>query len=89
MDDHSRVRGRQRAGDLNRDRQGFAHGQRSPGEPLPQRLAVDELAEDERLSVQIAEIVDDQDVRMVQRGHRACFSVETAQSIGIRCDLRR
>ena len=65
--DPTRVRSRQCARDLTRDHEGFIDRQRAALEPLPQRLAIDELADDEGSAVHIAEIVDDEDVRMVER----------------------
>ena len=66
MHDAARVRRRERARDLCGEVDRLPHLQRSLLEPLPQRLALDELAHHERPAVDLAEIVDDENVRMIE-----------------------
>ena len=89
MHDAARVSRDQRARDLNRESDRFTNRHHTAVEPPPQRLTVNELADDERPAVEIAEIVDHQNVRMVQRGRGASLRVEPAQTIGIRGGFRR
>ena len=56
---------------------------------MPQRLAFDELADDERPAVELAEIVDDENVRMAERRGRVRFCTEAAHPIGIGGHLAR
>ena len=52
-------------------------------EALPQRLTVDELADDERTRVEVAEIMDHEDIRMIERRRRMCLGMEPAETVGI------
>ena len=70
-------------------RDGLAYRQGAAIEPSPQRLALDELAHDEGARVEVAEVVDDEDVRMIERRGGSRLGVEPAQTIGVGGDLRR
>ena len=83
MDDCSRMRRHQRAGDLRRDRHGLTNRQSPAREPLSQRFALDEFGDDERAAVEIAEIVNHHDVRMIERGHGTGLEVKPAQAISV------
>ena len=67
MDEPARVRGRQRRAHLQRDVDRVGARQHSAIQPLPERLALDVLRHHERPAVEIAEVMDHQDVRVVQR----------------------
>ena len=56
---------------------------------MPQRLALDELGDDVRTAVDLAEIVDDDDVRVVQARGGSDFLVKPSQAIAITDELRR
>ena len=58
-------------------------------DPRAKRLPIDELGDDERSGVQIAEVVDDHDVRMVQARGCARFLVEAPQTFLVHCEFRR
>ena len=61
------MRRRERARHLRRDRQRLAQRHRATLESLAQRLTFDELRHDERSPVDLAEVVNDEDVRVIQR----------------------
>ena len=50
---------------------------------LCQRLAVDELEDQEADAVSLLEPVDGADVRMIQRGEHPRFALEAREAIGI------
>ena len=66
------MRGRQRTRHLDADVDDVAHRQWAPPQAMPQCLTLDELGHHVRTAIQLAEIVDDDDVRVVQarRGPR-------------------
>ena len=66
-----------------------AQRQRALLQALPQRLALDELRDDEGPAVELAEVVDDHDVRVVQTRRGPRFLVEAAQPIAVGGELRR
>ena len=66
MHEAAGVRGRQRARHLDADLHDVAHRQGALPQALPQRLALDELGHHVGAAIQLAEIVDDDDVRVVQ-----------------------
>ena len=67
---------------------GFARGQRAGVEHVPQRVAVEQLRHHVRHAALGADIVHDEDVRMVQRGGRARFLLEALHAIGVGRDGR-
>ena len=84
MDDAPLVRRLERLGDLPRDLERLVDRQRSPRQPLRQRLAVDEL-QDQRLdAARLLEAVDRGDVRMIQRGQDLRLALEARQPLGVR-----
>ena len=60
------MRRRERTGDLDADLHDVAHRQGTVLQPMPQGLTLDELGHDVRTAIQLAEIVDDDDVRVVE-----------------------
>ena len=58
------------------------------GDALAQRLAVDEFGHQEARAVVIADLVNRQDVRVIERRRRPRFVQETAQSFRIAAQLR-
>ena len=80
MRDPARVRRRQRSRDLDRDPDRFTVGTRRRSRGCAERFILDELGDDEGARVELAEIVDHQDMRMVQRRCRTCFGMEPAEA---------
>ena len=93
MDQILVVRGREAARDLRGDVDGFAQRQWAAAEPLAQRLAFEQLHDDERLRLACACVwpnsKTDDDVGMRQRGDRLRFALESSEAIGIAGDGRR
>ena len=58
-------------------------------EPLAERHAFDQLRDDERAAVQLAEVVNDDDVRMVETRSRLRFLPEPPQSISVGREILR
>ena len=83
VDDACRVRGVQRGGDLGAEVEGGVQAQRTGGEPIFQRRALEILHDDERPLVLLADVVDRADVGVVQRRRRLRFAREPAQRLGI------
>ena len=79
----ARMRGVQRVGDLDAHVEQRVEAQRTGGEPVLQRRALQILHDDERSPVLLADVVDGADVRMVQRRRGPRFARETAQRLGI------
>ena len=77
------VRGRERASDLSSDVDRLLYGQRPTIEARAQCFTLDKFGHDERSALVITDIVDDQDVRVVERRNRPRLSVETAQPLSI------
>ena len=94
MSDAFRVRRRQPARDLDGIIDGLANRQRGTGQPLSQRLALQQLGGDIKHAALGAGIVDDHDVGVIERGRRAPFLLKPADPVGIagersREDLQR
>ena len=88
MDDALVVRGREAVGDLHGVVDGLAHRQRARAEPIAQRLALEQLRDDVRRAVLLADVVDGEDVRMIERGGRLRLLLEAAEAIGVRGEGR-
>ena len=80
------------AGELHRVLDRLADGSRAVAsgaalvagrKPFAQRLALEQLRDDERRAVVLADVVDGQNVRMVQRGGGARLLLEASQTLGI------
>ncbi len=76
MDDALLVRRRQPARDLRRDADRRFHRQGAAGQPIAQRLAVQQFRDREQLIVVNAGVEDRQDVGVAQRGHRLRLALE-------------
>ena len=74
-------------GDRCRDRQRSCRLERTLGEKLAERLAVDELHRDERRSVVLVDVVDGDDGRMIERRRRSCFPLEATEPLRIGREL--
>ena len=88
MHDRRGMRGRKRRRGLDRDVEDLAKRQRAAREPLAQRLALDELRDEEPRAVVIADLVDGEDVRMIERRSGARFVQEAAHPLRIAGELR-
>jgi hypothetical protein len=66
MHETAGMRRRQSACELDTDVHNVAHRQRAPLQAVPQRLTLDELGDEVRTVIDLAEIVDDDDMRVVQ-----------------------
>ena len=83
MDDALLVRDGERVGDLDADSSASSSGSGPLLEPRRERLA-DEVLHDEVVESPLrADVVEDADVRMVQRRRRARFLLEATPTIGI------
>ena len=91
MDDALVMRGGKPAGELHRVREGLADEKPracrvrsrplvAGRKPVAQRLALEQLRDDVRRAVVLADVVDIQNVRMVQRGRRARLLLEAGQT---------
>ena len=94
MDDALVVRGGKPAGELHRVRESLADKKPracrvrnrplvAGRKPVAQRLALEQLRDDVRRAVVLADVVDIQNVRMVQRGRRARLLLEAGQTPAI------
>ncbi len=73
------VRGSETPGNLSRDIQSRPHGQSTILEPRAKCLALQELGNDVDHAAFAADVVESEDVGMIQRCDRSCFTIETAQ----------
>ena len=83
MNDALLVRGRQRLRDLDAKLDRFADGKRSCGQPLAQRLALEELGDDEGRAVMDPHVVNREDVGMVEPRGRPGFLFEALEPVGV------
>ncbi len=83
MHDAAPVSGRERARHLRADIDRLTNGDRLALHLLPERLPRDELGDDERAAVDLADVVDHEDVGMVERGGRPRLHVKAAEALGI------
>ena len=87
MDDSLAMRLVERVGDLGRDLQRLLERERPFLETRCQRLALQMRHDDKVRAIDAADVVDAADVRMVQRGDRTSFALETGPQFGIVGDL--
>ena len=87
VDDARGMRGVQRVGNLDAHVEQRVQAQRTGGEPILQRRALQILHDDERPPVLLADVVDRADVRVVQRRRRLRFAREPAQRLWIPREL--
>src|ERR1041384_5963640 len=76
MDDAAFVSGRQRVGDLNRDRERAREIEWTTVNQFANVFAFDELHGDEMHAIQVIEIEDGADVRVIERRGESCFALE-------------
>ena len=81
VDDSFGVRRIQCVRNLNPQLQHFLKRERLAGNAMLQRLPVEKLHRNERLTVVLADFVDGANVGMVQGGRSLCLTVEAAQSL--------
>ena len=74
---------RQASRHLNRVLDGLADGQRPARETLPQCLPIEHLGDDVGRRLVLADVEDREDVRMIERGGRAGFLLESLQAFRI------
>src|SRR5262245_22337173 len=73
MDEACRVCVGKRIGNLNRELERAARVQRTSGEETTQRLTLDELEDEIRMTVLLADFIERGDVRMAEGGSQRCF----------------
>ena len=83
MDDAVLMRRFKGLGDPFGHRQRFVHGNRSPGDPVRQRLPFHELHDQSANAVGLFEAVNDRDVRMIQGRKASGFAFESRQPLRI------
>ena len=74
---------------LNRNIQSFGSRQRSAGQTLPQRQAIDEFSNQEVSLIYSTKFKDCQNVRMIERRRGKRLAFKTEQAIGIRSEILR
>ena len=79
--------GVERVRDLDGKRENEFGFHRTPGDPMLQRHAIQELHGDERLPVLIVNFVDGADVGVVQSGSRLCLAPKTRQRLRVMSDI--
>ena len=89
MHETAGMRRRQRTGELDTDVHDVAHRQRAPLQTVPQRLTLDELRDEVRTVLDLAEIVDDDDMGVVQAGRGSGFLMKPSQPIAVNGEIRR
>ena len=77
------VRGGQAASNLRGDIDGLPRRQGAAGEPRAQRLAFEQLRHRVRRAIAVADVVNRQDVRMRERGHRAGLALEARERVRV------
>src|SRR5947209_13614443 len=71
----------QGAGRLDRDVESFAQAQSVALDALTKRFTFDELGGHELLSVDLAEFMNSQDVRMIECRRSLCFLLKASQAV--------
>ena len=85
--DRGGVRGRERRGGLNGDVEDLAQRERTALQPLAHRFAFDEFGNDEARRLVIADFVDGQDVRMIERRRGPRFLQKPGQPLRVGAEL--
>ena len=83
MDDAPVVRGREAICDLHGVFDSLSSGQRTCAEPIAERFAFQQFRDYERRAVLLADVVNRQDVRVIERGGRLRLLRETAEAIRV------
>ena len=89
MHETAGMRRRQSTCELDTDVHDVAHRQRALLQAVPQRLTLDELGDEVRTVIDLAEIVDDDDMRVVQTGRGSGFLMKPSQPIAVNGEIRR
>ena len=89
MDDPTGVRGREATRDSERDGDGLVHRQRPRVETLAQALPFQAFGHEERRAAVLADVVDGEDVRVIERACRSRFVRKAAQALGIAREVRQ
>ncbi len=88
MDDAARVRGGEAVGDRGADLHRVAPRHRALLDPRAQRLALEQLHDGDRQAVDDRQLVNRQDARVRERGHRSRLGLEPAPHLGVGRDVR-
>src|SRR5205823_7121112 len=80
MNDSLFMRSRETVGDLTRIVDHSALGRRSSTHSLSQRLTFQQFRDDVRRAFMRVDVVDDQNVRMIERPGRLCFLLEPSKA---------
>ena len=83
MDDLLRVRGIERVGNLDAQRQRGFNLQRPRSDAVPQRHPVEKLHGDERLAVLLADVINCADVGVIQCGRSLGFALEAGEGLRV------
>ena len=83
------VRGVERVGDFDGEREEVFDIHGAAVDAVLERLAVEKFHGDEGLAVLFADVVNGADVGMVERGGRLRFALETGEGLGIAGDILR
>jgi hypothetical protein len=70
-------------GDLPGDRQRFVQGDGAAGDPLGERLSLDQLHGEEAPPLRLLDPVDRRDVGMVERRQQLRLAPETGETLGV------
>ncbi len=89
MDDALFVRGVERVGDFDAERQQQSERQGLFRDAVLEGLALQKLHRDEIAAVVLGNVVNRADARMIQRGSGAGFAPETLEGVGIALQFRR
>ena len=84
VNDAFRMRGVKRVGDFGAQIQHHIQRQRAPSDAIAQRLTLQILHDDEKLSIVLANLMDCADVRMVKSGSGASFPLKTLERLTVR-----
>ena len=87
MDDSRAVRFVERVGDLDRVVKGLVQRQRAPRQAIGEGFTLEQLHHDEVGTAVVPDVVERTDVRMVQRGDGARFSLKALTQLRVRCHL--
>ncbi len=89
MNDAFRVSGVERVGELDAEIDGVVDRQRLAGDRVAEQIAVEQLHDDELLSVVVGDFIDGADIRVAEAGRDARLVLKTKNSRVVRRALRR
>ncbi len=87
MRDAALMRGADRVGERNREREQAVEWQAIVGDQIRKRLPIDELEREKRNAVDFLDRVDSDDVGVVQGGSRARLTLEAFAAVGVPGEL--